>query len=207
MTAVRRPPLLLLSGWLGVTLAAVTVAWFGVRPVAEQRIAEPPPVPRPELVAPPGEGRSTSGRAPIGTRATPSTRRPTSGQPRGPESSRRPSLPVPTPDVSLPTPTLPIPSPSPRTPSPTPSPSQSSPDDPLVREVRSTGGDAAFAYHQDGEVSLLDATPREGWEVAAYRMEPDWVVVEFERYGHRSTVHAYISTDQEACVDIIEEQT
>ena len=41
MTAVHRPPLILLSGWIAVTLTAVTVAWYGVRPVAEQSIAEP----------------------------------------------------------------------------------------------------------------------------------------------------------------------
>lgn len=208
MAAVRRPPLLLLSGWIGVTAAAVAVAWIGVRPVAEQQIAEPPRVPRPELVAPPGADSPPPKRAPVDIRATPNGRRPASTRPRDPESSRAPRLPTPTPGASSASPSRSASaSPSPRAPSESPSPSATPRDDPLVREASSTGGDAAFAYHADGVVSLVDVVPRDGWEAVAYRMEADWVVVEFERYGHRSTVHAYVSTDRRACIEVVEEAT
>ena len=202
---MRRASGSFLAAWLLATVSALGVAWLGVHPVADLRLAERPPVPQPRLASSP-ELRADDG---VDTGVLRNDSRNTSPQhtePAPPPSpSDEPSLPSlipsPTPRAGLPSP-VPIPPTSTR---PVPSGSYTPPDT-VYREATTDGGKAAFEYVRGQEVHIVQAEPKPGWEVNAYRYFPDWVVVEFVSYDHRSTLHAYIEAG-EARVDVVEEPT
>jgi hypothetical protein len=82
--------------------------------------------------------------------------------------------------------------------------SSTPPPDTPVREAVTDGGRARFGY-VSGTVDLLGLRPERGYDWAAYRLTPDYVVVRFISRGHVSTIHAYWSDDRRPVVTVSEE--
>ncbi|MGH3731501.1 MAG: hypothetical protein ACRDTU_22570 [Micromonosporaceae bacterium] len=178
------------------------MAWFGVHPVADLGLAERPPVPRPEVAKSPDydTGNDSSGTSGPGG---PNSERPTiEGEATGdPETSRSSSWTgspgSPKPPTSSTTPTVPA--------SPTAGPTGPPPDT-IYREAATSGGTATFEYVEGSDVYVVEADPKPGWDVGAYRYYRDWVVVEFVSSTHRSEAHAYIDGGK-AVIEVVEDDT
>ena len=191
--------------WLLATLSAVGVAWVAVHPAAEQGFADRPPVPQPGVIDPAPGADGSSGKS--GKGGTESARPgDAESRPAAPKSRTAKDDPKPT-DIPSVSPTRPSKPPTGKPPTGPPSntPSPTNQPDTVYRSADAQGGSAMFEYDKKGDVYVVSADPRDdNWRVYGYRYERDWVAVEFESYGHISTIHAYLDRGK-ATIEVVEE--
>lgn len=203
MASVQRAVGPLMVAWLLATLSAVGVAWVAVHPAAEQGFADRPPVPQPGVIDPAPDADGSSGNS--GKGGTGSARPgDAESRPAAPKSRAAEDDPKPT-DLPSVSPTKPSKPPISKPPTGPPSAPPSNQPGTVYRSAEAQGGTATFEYDKSGDVYVVRAEPQDDrWRVYGYRYERDWVVVEFESYGHVSTIHAYLDRGR-ATIEVIEE--